>query len=211
MTIRDQGASILISLTTLGAALTSGMEARGTSITITGQQKPGTGDPPYDFIFDVTLQSGSPSIQTGDYFIINNLIGITPANFPAFGDSGSNATAPSGTWIPSIALVPNTGTVPPYASSVMWTFLGNSPISAPAAPVDLGLFTVETALSFSSPPYADGSIIYYTYNIGGQTSSGSGNFPLSSIPEPNSLVLLVIGAASALCVLPGYLRLHGKS
>jgi hypothetical protein len=196
MTIRDKGASILVGLATLGAVLVSGLEAKGSSIKITGQQMPGTGDPPYIFIFDVTLENNS-SIQSGDSFTIDSLIGITPANFPATGDLGSSSTTPSGDWSPTIGL---TVLVSPYASDVTWTFGGSTPISASSSPVDLGQFTVETAVSFQSPPYASGAIIDYSYNIDGQTSSGSDSFSMS-VPEPSSLIMLVTGIAAVLLAI----------
>ncbi len=204
MSTRAKAASILVGLTTLGAVFGSGLEAEGSSITITGQQRPGSGDPPYEYIFDVTLQANS-FIQSGDFFTIESLIGITPANFPAAGDLGSisNAVSPYGPWPAAITIVPGTGTVPPYASDVMWTFNGNVPISATSGPVDLGQFTVETAMSFPNPPYAAGALIDYSYNISGQTSSGSGFFAMS-VPESSSLIMLLTGIGIVLLLPPIY-------
>ncbi|MGO9466512.1 MAG: hypothetical protein ACLQIB_40845 [Isosphaeraceae bacterium] len=194
MSTQAKGALILVGLTTLGALCSSGLEARGSSITITGQQRPGSGDPVYEYIFDVTLQANS-SIQSGDSFTIYSLIGIIPANFPAPGDLGSSAMAPSVVWSPTIGLP--TQLLFPYASDVTWTYNGSIPIQATSAPVDLGQFIVETAFSFQSPPYADGALIDYSYNIGGQSSPGSGLFPMS-VPEPSSLFILLTGTGVVL-------------
>lgn len=103
----------------------------------------------------------------------------------------------------AITIVPGTGTAPPYASDVTWTFNGNVPISATSGPVDLGQFTVETAISFPSPPYADGALIEYSDDISGQTRSGSGFFPMS-VPEPPSLIMLLTGTGVVLLLLPIY-------
>jgi hypothetical protein len=201
MGIWAKGASIFIGLTTLGAVLTTGLEAEGSSITITGHQRPGTGDPIYEFMFDVTLQNNSPFIQADDYFTIHGLLGVTPANFPASGDQGSSSTAPSSLW--SVTIGPVTQSSAPYSSDVTWTYTGSIPIMASSVPVDLGQFTVDTVTSFANPPYADGTLIDYSYNIGGQTSAGDGSFPmLSSIPEPSSLMMLATGTGVVLLLLP---------
>jgi hypothetical protein len=209
MSTRANGASILVGLATLGGALTLGLDTQGSSITITGQQRPGKGDPPYDFLFDVTLENNSPSVKAGDYFTIQNLIGITPANFPAAGDQGSSSSAPSSNWVPMIGPLTQSAS-PPYASDVTWTYEGNSPIPGDLGAVFLGQFTVETAISFSSPPYPDGAIINYSYNIGGQTSAGSGSFSITTtIPEPSSMVILVTGTGVVSLLLPVY-RQRGR-
>jgi hypothetical protein len=201
MSIPDRGAWILVGLTTLAALLISAPEAEGTSITITGQQRPGTGDPLWYFLFDVTLQTNSPPILAGNSFTIEGLIGVTPPGFPASGDSGSSVSGPNSSWIPSITSSSAGGTILPYASDVTWTYDGSIPISASSAPIDLGLFTVETTVSFPTPPYASGTLIYYSYNIGAESVSGSGSFPMS-VPEPGSLTLLAIGAGVLLLSLP---------
>ncbi len=194
MSTRVQGASILVGLTTLGVVLASALEAQGSSIKITGQQMPGTGDPPYFYIFDVFLETNS-FIQSGDSFTINNLIGVTPAGFPMAGDPGSSSGTPNASW--ATAAITVTSTTYPYTSSVTWTYAGTTPISAPSNPVDLGQFFVETTVSFQSPPYLVGTLIGYSYNIGAQTVSGSGTFAMS-VPEPSSLIMLVAGAGMVL-------------
>jgi len=201
MSIRARVASIFIGLSTLGAVLTSGWEANGASITITGHQRPGSGDPIYEYIFDVTLQSNS-TIQASDYFTINSLLGVTPPNFPALGDQGSSSSAPSTDWSPTIG--PVTLSSSPYASDLTWTFSNSTPISAGSSPVDLGEFTVDTVSSFSSPPYLDGTLVYYTYNINGQTVSGGGSFPMTTVPEPASLIMLAMVSGVFLLLLPVY-------
>ena len=48
-------------------------EAGSSSITITGGYKPGGGDPPYDYIFNVYLNaplSGTNTFQNGDSFTL---------------------------------------------------------------------------------------------------------------------------------------------
>ena len=66
-------------LALLGAMIAGEREARASKagITITGGTKPGTGDPPYDYIFDVYLNPGSSIKFSGDSFTIDNLVGVT--------------------------------------------------------------------------------------------------------------------------------------
>jgi hypothetical protein len=203
MSIRAQGASILVGLTTLGIVLVSGLEAKGSSISITGQQRPGTEDTfNYQYVFDVTLQSNS-SIQNGDSFTIDSLIGITPPNFPLLGDGGSTSSEPNGNWSPLIGLTTSSF---PYTSDVTWTY-GGSPISTGSSSLDLGQFIVDTAVNLQSQPYTNGTVIDFTYSIGGQSVSGSGSFSMSvSVPEPTSLIMLVTGASVVLLLLPNCRR-----
>ena len=186
MSTRVPGASILIGLTTLGVALTPGLETKGSSISITGQQTAGTGDIIY--VLNVTLQNNS-SIQSGDSFTIEGLIAITPPNFPLLGDQGSASTAPSSYWNPTIG--PVTSMLFPYASNVTWTYSGSNPITTTSNPVSLGQFSVNTAFNLQNSPYMNGAVIDYSYSIDGQSVSTMGTFTMSvMVPEPSALVML---------------------
>jgi hypothetical protein len=171
------------------------------AIAVKGGYKPGSGEPPYDYIFQIYMEPTN-TILAGDSVTFDSLIGVTPNNFPKHGDVGSTTSEPNNPpaviWTPAISYPTNTTF--PYASNLTWSFFGNTPISATPSTgeVYLGQFVVETTVNFTSPPYANGAIIDYSWIINGQTSTGMSQFPIFNllIPEPSSAVLLLVGVGS---------------
>jgi hypothetical protein len=204
MTSRVKGAWILAGLAALGSTLVVGGKAEAAStvaaIVIKGGAHPGPGDPPWDYDVQVFLEPVN-HITAGDSFTIDSLRGVTPANFPAPGAPASPTTQPSNppsiVWTPSIGAPTNTTF--PYASDLTWTFAGNTNINATELTqgIFLGVFTVQTTSNFTSPPYPNDFLIDYSYSVDGRTNTGTGTFPLQVIvPEPSSMVLLLVGAGA---------------
>ena len=217
MTRRMKGSWLLAVLAVSAAMLAVGTEAWAKGgITVTGGQKPGGGDPPYDYILQVYLDPGF-GVASTNFFTVESLLGVTPPNFPVQGQPAAypgSATsepnnAPSVIWVPSISFP--TQTTFPYASDVTWSFFGNTSISnGTAQKLYLGQFVVDTTVSFTNPPYIPGTNVDYTFTVldaNGNQVSGGGMFPmiLLGVPEPSSVFLLVMGAG----VLP-LLVLHER-
>jgi hypothetical protein len=184
------------------------------AITITGGYKPGGGDPPYDYIFDVTLNApdlntpGKNTFSSGNYFSIEGLPGVDNAS-----THNEPFNPPSVQWAGGAL---NTVTTPdppasaPFASDFTWNFLGNTVYSATTpqggpvgASIPLGQFTVQSTYDFPAGvvPFPSGTVLSYTYTYNGETL-GSGTFPIISlsVPEPTSAILLAAGAG----VLPAF-------
>jgi hypothetical protein len=175
------------------------------AIHVTGEYKPGTGDPTYDFIFQVSLEppagGGSNSLMTGDYFSISNLPGVTslspssvilPSPLPAPNYSWGSPTFMFDSSNPYLS-PPYTG--PTYSTGVKWTYTGSSTVTASTNPIPLGQFTIQSTYNFAPGqlPIPNGAIINYSFTFDGQASSDSkrrrtqARFRSPASPSPNLL------------------------
>jgi hypothetical protein len=185
------------------------------------------GDPPYTYIFDLYLTSGFIAPDLGanpptTFFTVDGLVGVSGAGYDtsqipnASTTSEPPSTAPAGSpQANEFWTVPNGGIVtspspPPatangynYQGNVTWEYLLGPTINytnpGPNG-VFLGEFTVVTSWSYGAgqpPPMAPGTIIDYSYSIGGTTGTGTivlqGGPP--GVPEPSSLLLMLLGGA----------------
>jgi PEP-CTERM motif len=189
---RMKYARILAGMGALIAVLSTGIEvyAAGSVIKVTGGYKPGTGDPPFDYIFQAFLEpppnppGGMNFIASTDFFTITGLTGVTSGSLTSQPGNG-----PATVWQPT-----------PGADSVTWTFFGNQNIVATTQEIPLGQFVVETTTSYplTAPPIAAGTIIDYFFSYDGGTATGTGEFPLTnlSVPEPSSIIMLLAGVGA---------------
>ena len=200
-----KGAWVMAGLAVLGAMMAGGGESRAalTGITIGGGFQPGTGDPPYDYIFQVYLNPDSSlvspygslySLTHPDYFTINGLTGVTLFS------ATSQPEDPLGMiWVSVTS-----------HSSVTWAFYGTTSITNPAnsgQELLLGTFEVQTTKDYpiGQPPVSPGTSISYSFNVangaGNPTHGGSGTITLANllVPEPaSSTIVLLTGGTAAL-------------
>src|SRR5262249_15242683 len=98
-------------------------------------------------------------------------------------------------------LTTSTGNPPPYdqQSTVTWQYVSGPTFTFGGTPIFLGDFKIQTTADFpdDAPPVTPFvTPIYYFFAFqepGGVTSTGGGSIPLSSVPEPASFVILVLG------------------
>lgn len=210
---RFQDACFIAGLAVLGLVIARGHDAQSGAmagtIGISGGVITGGGgggsDPPYDYVFDVYLTSGSISPSAPGSLsdlTINGLVGVASYSFaqanPTSGlnSLGSTTSQPpstppgSGVWD-----VPNNGidtsyispsTSPPtgtnFESSVTWEYSSGSKITWSGTNILLGAFIVQTAwvnYAANSPPVKIGSTLTYSYNVDGTPGHSDPNNPLS--------------------------------
>ena len=175
----------LVALAAIGSAAP---EARAGAITVSGGYLP-TGDPRFLYVFDVNLNPNY-TLQYGDSFTIDGLPGVTNT-----AGSPSYVSGPYSTYFGN-ASIDETNSTSPYSSNVTWTYRGNTTLTGS---LDLGTFSIYTTYNYptgTQTPFPSGETspnVSYTYNIGGNT--GSGTFTMSAVPEPSSMILLLIGGA----------------
>jgi hypothetical protein len=197
-----RGAWIAAGLAVLGAIVAGG-EARAGKAGITinpGGTRPGTGDPPWEFVMEVYLDpgfevkaSGSPS----NFFEVGSSSPIGPPTTPLVGVGADSHTFQPTTvqWLPT-----------PATETVTWTLHGKRSVAnTGTSELFLGQFIVVTDRSFSNPPVAPGTLIDYNFRLVDlatkTTITGSNSFILVSIPEPSSVVMLALGAAGAMSAI----------
>ncbi len=176
-------------LALVGVIFAGGREARAKGIVITSGGTHQTGDPTYEYIFTVDLLAGS-TLDNGGFFTIYDL--------PALA-TGALTSQPNISWGASIQFLGNTpiGTVvndDPNIYNVTWQWNGKDPIVAPTTSnLDLGTFIVGSTTELSSPPSAK---LVYVGSLDGTNASNQGTVGINAVPEPSSVILLLIGAGA---------------
>ncbi len=161
-----------------------GPEAHAGPIIVTGVYIP-HGDPAFEYMFNVQLNQGY-DLTAGESFTIQGLPGLT-TNSPSYVSSPYTFPYPKITQESS----PSSNLY-----DVTWTYSGDQ--GTLAGPLNLGSFSIYT-MNYPSgtvSPFPSGETtasLTYTTTIGG--TSGTGSFTISSVPEPSSMVLLLIGGA----------------
>jgi hypothetical protein len=184
---------IAAGLVALGAIANGGAALAGTAgITINpGGIRPGKGDPPWDYVFDVYLDPGFGLLAGGpiyDFYQVTGLVGVASDSLTSEPNSPPNVI-----WVPT-----------PATETATWTFFGTQSILNTGTTREfLGSFVVETDQSYPSPPVAPGTLIDYNFQVyqidTGTHIKGSNTFPLIllGVPEPSSVVMLAVGAGAA--------------
>lgn len=223
------GATFVATRDTYAGATTSAISISGGLVQGSGG---GSGDPPYIYVFDVYVESGTwDSLQSNPasylQITIDGLVGVSPSGY----FSGNSAILPSTTSQPgtysyngeqflgSIDSPTITSAGPltgfNYYSDVTWTYAIGSPLTTTSgSPAGyIGQFEVVTSwqdYEAGNPPIPIGSTINYSYN--GNSGNGNGQIIVTNgfpgVPEPSSMILMMMGAI----VLPyAAIRRHVRS
>jgi hypothetical protein len=183
---------ITAGLVVLGTTFVSGTAARASSTTgivITKGTTHEIGDPLYVYTFTVELTAGE-TLQTGGYFTVYDIPGVA---------ASSLTQQPNDKWGDSLQLVGLTpsGTPPitdnPAIWNVTWVyngsaFTGNSPNGT-----TIGQFQVDTTELPTQPT----PTLLYVGTLNGTTYTDQGIVVVGAlIPEPSSIVLLLVGAGA---------------
>jgi hypothetical protein len=228
--IRDiKRTCLLAGLAAFGAMFAGGSEARAASVGFKGTIAPLPGGSPFLYTFDVyltsgTISPGSPSNPTE--FTISGLVGVSQPGFLGVNDPGSPTYEPPGTgnpfgsnvyytWIVNTGGIVTTGSPvnSNYESSVTWQYTLGPTLTWSGTNIFLGSFEVETTAIYNdnAPPVTPGiTPIGFSYSLpqsSGGPSTGGGTFTVTSVPEPSSVILLVIGGG----VLPLVFRKRASS
>jgi len=187
MRLRIGRAWILVGLAAAGAILFDGQEvqAKGGLSAGSGTTQP-TGDPMYNYIFDVILLPDS-TLDNGGF--------ITIYDIPYLG-SNPLTSQPNNKWGESIQ---DTGITPlgtppitdnPTIPNITWVWNGSAIVnSSLTQSINLGDFTIGSTIELSSPPTPT---LEYVGSLDGVNFSNMGIVTVS-VPEPSSLILLVAG------------------
>jgi hypothetical protein len=176
-------------LALVGVMFIGGREAQAKGIIITSGGTQKTGDPTYEYVFTVDLLAGS-TLDNGGFFTVYDLPALT---------AGALTSQPSISWGASVQLLGNTpiGTVvndDPNIYNVTWQWNGKNSVTAPATSnLDLGTFIVGSTTELASPP---SKTVVYVGSLDGVNASNQGTVGINVVPEPSSVILLLVGAAA---------------
>jgi hypothetical protein len=198
MSRRIRGAATLAGLAVLGAALAGGGTARAGPIPVVSKgiivvsgMTLQTGDPRYEYIFDVHLSAGL-TLQPGGFFTMFDLPALPP---------GALNRAPNIDWgfsEQTLGLVPpGNYTLPftddPKIENATWEWHG-IPMMAPATQdLDLGTFIVGSTTEVPSPPMP---LLNWLGTVDGGVPVTLGKVQVTSIPEPSAVILLAMGVGA---------------
>jgi hypothetical protein len=192
------------------AMIASGSEARAalTGITVSGGFKPGTGDPPYDYIFEIYLAPGATiykneliefgtataaSVKKGD---TDYLLGITPASL--------HAEDPLKKW--ELDDITEVYKKSPFGSDVTWEYSVKTHTNTTGNPEHIGELSIQTVIDFNNQnpfPVKAGTPLTYMYELGTQ-GSGPQTLYLQNlaVPEPSSAaIVLITGGPAAIAAI----------
>jgi len=199
----------------LGLVAAGGPEARAASVRLKGTITPLPGGSPFLYAFDLFLTNGS--IQPGPpsdptRFTVglapHGLVGVTTLSGhqepPLTGNPDEVWIVPAGGIVTS-----NTGNPAPYdkQSSVQWVYFAGPTITWSGTDILLGHFTIQTTSSFpdDAPPVTPGvTPIDWSYSLFDPNgdSKGGGTITLAGVvPEPASVILMLVGAGALPLVL----------
>jgi hypothetical protein len=159
-----------------GIAVTSGMTQE-------------TGDPKYEYIFEINLLAGS-TLPVGGFFTIYDLPALT---------AGATTSQPAGGWggsVKELGMTPMGTVVNDSLNSfnATWQWDGDHAIVAPAdSDYVLGTFVVGSTTELPSPPVVT---MAFVGSLDGLTAANQGFVFINSVPEPSSLIMFLAGVGT---------------
>jgi hypothetical protein len=196
MSRRVRGVSILAGLAVLGATLTGAGKARagpipvvGNGIIVVSGSTTQTGDPIYEYVFDVHLSAGF-TLETNGFFTIYDLPALPPGAFDV---------APNKSWTFSeqtVGMTPSGGSLPftddPTVENATWAWRGASITAPSTSDLDLGTFIVGSTTELPSPPVV---LLWWLGTVDGGVPVTLGRVGVN-VPEPSAVILLVLGVGA---------------
>jgi hypothetical protein len=182
---------ILAGLAVFVVVMVSGREAHAKGgIAVTSGMTKQTGDPTYEYLFEIELLPES-TLQTGGFVTIYDILYVPN---PLTGQ-------PNLEWGAETLLLGKTpqGFVPvppdnPNIFNVTWQWNGVPIVNnSTTSYLDLGTFIFGTTAELSSPP---SETLVYVGSLNGVTASNSGTITVNAIPEPSAILLLLTGVGA---------------
>ncbi len=190
MAPRMKSSWILVGVAALAVVMASGSEAyaKGGIVASMGMTQQ-TGDPMYNYVFQIDLLAGS-TLQTGGF--------ITVYDIPYVPDPLTSQ--PNLSWAAETLLVGKTPTGTPITDpdnpsiyNVTWEWKDAPITNSSSSNQDLGNFVFGTTTELSSPPSVT---LLFVGSLDGVNFSNQGYVGINAIPEPSSVILLLAGVGT---------------
>jgi hypothetical protein len=189
MTLQMKSLRILAGIAALAVLMASGGEAHAKGIAISSGRTQQTGDPMFNYIFDIDLLAGS-TLETGGFITVYD-IPFVPNPL---------TSQPSLSWGAATQLLgitpkgtPTTDPDDPNIFNVTWQWNGAPIINNSSSDLDLGIFTFGSTIELSAPPSVT---LLFVGSLDGVNFSNQGLVAINVIPEPSSVVLLFAGVGT---------------
>jgi hypothetical protein len=185
MILRMRCSWILAGLAAFALVLISGREAHAKGgITVTSGMTKQTGDPIYDYLFQIDLLPQS-TLDTGGFITIYDILYVP----------NPLTSQPNLNWGAETLLLGKTPTGAvvtddPTIYNVTWQWNGTPIVNNSTSDLSLGTFVFGTTIELSSPP---SETLVYVGSLNGLTASNEGTVTVNAIPEPSSILLLLTG------------------
>ncbi len=188
MILRMKNSWVLAGVAAFTVVMACGGKAHAKGIAVSTGMTQQTGDPMYNYVFEIDLLAGS-TLQTGGFITVYD-IPFVPNPL---------TSQPNLSWAAETLLVGKTpqGTPPtdpdnPNIFNVTWQWK-NAPISNNSnSSENLGNFVFGTTIELSSPPSVT---LLFVGSLDGTNFSNQG-FVGVNVPEPSSVILLLAGVGT---------------
>jgi hypothetical protein len=186
MKLQMNSSWILTGIAAFGVVIASSGTTHAKGIAISSGMTQQTGDPMFNYIFEIDLLAGS-TLETGGFitvydipFVPNPLTSQPSLSWGA--ETLLLGKTPQGT--------PTTDPDDPNIFNVTWQWNGAPIINNSSSNLDLGTFTFGTTIELSAPPSVT---LLFVGSLDGENFSNQGLVAINVIPEPSSVVLLLAG------------------